>query len=72
GTTLTCREMKLGAPDESGRRRPEPTEGTMEIPATTVIASVGAKIDGQWFEKNGLGLTARGRVDVNSETLMSR
>lgn len=72
GTTLTCREMKLGAPDESGRRRPEPTDGTMEIPATTVIASVGAKIDGPWFEKNGLGLTARGRVDVNSETLMSR
>ncbi|MGL4283641.1 MAG: FAD-dependent oxidoreductase, partial [Eubacterium aggregans] len=72
GTTLTCREMKLGTPDESGRRRPEPTDWTTEIHATTVIASVGAKIDGPWFEKNGLGLTARGRVDVNSETLMSR
>ena len=40
---LTCVRMKLGEPDESGRRSPVPTNEIVEIPAETVIAAVGNK-----------------------------
>jgi glutamate synthase (NADPH) small chain len=39
---LRCVRMQLGEPDESGRRRPVPIEGsTFEIEAATVIIAVG-------------------------------
>jgi len=40
---LTCVQMKLGDPDESGRRSPVPTDKLIEVPADTVIAAVGNK-----------------------------
>ena len=36
-----CRKMELGEPDESGRRRPMPTEETFEVECDTVIAAIG-------------------------------
>ncbi|MEY8231972.1 putative selenate reductase subunit YgfK [Oscillospiraceae bacterium 50-16] len=42
---LTCKVMKLGEPDASGRRAPVPTGETVELPCTTLIAAVGEKID---------------------------
>lgn len=69
---LTCRKMVLGEPDASGRRSPQNTEEFMTIPANTVIASVGANIDHEWFKTNKIALTERGRVHVNKETLESR
>ncbi len=40
--TLRCIKMELGEPDESGRRRPIPIEGSeYEIPADTVITALG-------------------------------
>ncbi len=42
--TLTCLQMELGAPDASGRRRPEPIEGSeFEFAADTVIMAIGQK-----------------------------
>ncbi len=42
---LKCIRMKLGEPDESGRRRPVPVEGSeFDIPADTVIPSIGQKL----------------------------
>lgn len=38
---LTLRVMELGEPDESGRRRPLPTEETETITAETLIHSIG-------------------------------
>lgn len=39
---VECRSMKLGAPDESGRRRPEPLPGTeFTLDAETVVKAVG-------------------------------
>jgi formate dehydrogenase major subunit len=39
---LVCNEMRLGAPDESGRRRPEPISGSeFTLPVDTVIAAIG-------------------------------
>ena len=41
-TGLTCTKMKLGAPDESGRRRPIPLKGaTFTLPTDTIIAAIG-------------------------------
>jgi glutamate synthase (NADPH/NADH) small chain len=39
---IRCIEMELGEPDESGRRRPEPKEGSeFTLPADTVILALG-------------------------------
>jgi NADH-quinone oxidoreductase subunit F len=45
-TGLQCTRMKLGEPDESGRRRPIPIDGSeFTAPADTVIAAVGQAPD---------------------------
>ena len=39
---VRCAEMQLGAPDESGRRRPEPVPGSeFVIPVDTVVKAIG-------------------------------
>ncbi len=40
-TSLVCEKMRLGAPDYSGRRRPEPTGETFELPVDMVIKALG-------------------------------
>ena len=43
---MKCQRMELGEPDESGRRRPVPIEGTeFEIPATAIIAAISQEPD---------------------------
>jgi 2-oxoacid:acceptor oxidoreductase delta subunit (pyruvate/2-ketoisovalerate family) len=43
---IECIEMKLGKPDESGRRRPEPIEGSnFRMKADNVITAIGEKAD---------------------------
>ncbi len=50
-THMQCRRMELGEPDESGRRRPVPIEGSeFEIPASTVIAAISQEPDFKGFE----------------------
>ncbi|WP_349669236.1 putative selenate reductase subunit YgfK [Lacrimispora sp.] len=66
---LICNVMKLAAADESGRRAVTETEETVSIPADTVIAAVGEGIPKEFYQKNGIELTSRGRVLVNEETL---
>ncbi len=66
---LICNVMKLAAADESGRRAVTETEETVSIPADTVIAAVGEGIPKEFYKKNGIELTSRGRVLVNEETL---
>jgi len=41
---LTCEVMKLGEPDESGRRRPIATGEIKEITADTIISATGNKV----------------------------
>jgi NADPH-dependent glutamate synthase beta subunit-like oxidoreductase len=44
---LTCQQMRLGAPDASGRPRPEPIPGAFsEIEADRVIGAIGEDVDG--------------------------
>lgn len=66
---LKCEVMELGKPDESGRRRPISSGEMMDIPADTVIAAVGEKIDTKLFEKNNIKVNERGRVTVEPTTL---
>ncbi|MBF0625794.1 MAG: FAD-dependent oxidoreductase [Magnetococcales bacterium] len=41
-TALVCQRMKLGEPDKSGRRRPEPMEGSdFTLPVDTIIVGIG-------------------------------
>ena len=51
---LQCEVMKLGEPDESGRRKPVSTGEVVNIPADTVISAVGEKIDTKIFEENNI------------------
>ncbi len=60
---MKCLRMELGEPDESGRRRPVPIEGTeFEIPATAIISAISQEPD---FD--GLGNLREGRdwIKVN-------
>ena len=58
---LTCDVMRLGSPDASGRRAPEPTGETVTVPATTVICAVGERIDTKLYEGAGVETDRRGR-----------
>jgi glutamate synthase (NADPH/NADH) small chain len=41
---VRCAQMRLGAPDESGRRRPEPVPGSdFVIPVETVVKAIGQR-----------------------------
>ncbi len=64
---LVCSKMKLGEPDASGRRRPEPTGETIEVPADLVVAAVGEKVDTALFEAFGIAPDARGRIPFATE-----
>ena len=64
---LTCSVMELGAPDASGRRSPVATGKTVQIPADTVIAAVGERIDSSLYEGAGCPLDAKGRPVVNAD-----
>lgn len=64
---LTCNVMKLGAPDASGRRRPEPTGETVRIDADLVVAAIGEKVDTAIYEQFGITPDERGRVPFATE-----
>ena len=45
-TAAECVRMRLGEPDESGRRRPEPVPGSeFAVPADTVVLAIGYNAD---------------------------
>ena len=61
---LTCRKMKLGEPDASGRRAPVPTDELIEVPADTVVAAIGEKPDCQLLSAAGACVPDRGSAAV--------
>ncbi len=63
---LTMTKMKLGEPDESGRRRPIPVEGSeYDVAASKVIAAIGQKFDEFVFDGKSVN-PVQGKVDVLS------
>jgi dihydropyrimidine dehydrogenase (NAD+) subunit PreT len=66
---VECLRMELGAPDESGRRRPEPVPGSeFLVPVDTVVKAIGQQPRAEflgWID----GLELRhGLVEVDPET----
>ena len=66
---LYCKRMVLGDFDESGRRGVVETDEVVEVPADTVIAAVGEKVPGAFYENCGIALDSRRRPQVNRGTL---
>ena len=70
---IKCRRMELGEPDESGRRRPVPVEGSeFEVAATAVIAAISQEPDFEGFqqlreERDWIKVDELGRVKLNGE-----
>jgi glutamate synthase (NADPH/NADH) small chain len=63
---LRCARMSLGEPDESGRRRPQPTGEEFELDAEQVIVALGSRA-AAWLAETASGLEtdAAGRVVVD-------
>ncbi len=70
--SMRCVSMRLGAPDSSGRRRPEPVPGSgTDLAADSVIAAIGQKVRWDGFDADGLKLTKWGTPEADPETLRS-
>jgi formate dehydrogenase major subunit len=66
---LTCRQMVLGEPDESGRARPVPVPGSeFDLEASCVIAAIGQTVEAAGLGAEGLRLSRRG-IAANPGTL---
>jgi len=69
---VTCIRMELGAPDQSGRRRPVPIEGSeFTIEADDVVMAIGQVVNSACVQGCDLGITRRGTIEINEETLQT-
>jgi heterodisulfide reductase subunit A len=71
---LACLRTKLGAADESGRRRPVPVaDSEFTIDCDQVIAAIGQVIDRSWAESEPeIGWSRRQFIAVEPDTLQTR
>ena len=61
--------MRLTAPDESGRRRPEPIPGSQYVlPVDTVVVAIGYQQESLIAETAGLATTKWGTLIIDEET----
>jgi heterodisulfide reductase subunit A2 len=69
-TGVRCARMKLGEPDESGRRRPIPIEGAdFTISCDMIIPAIGQQVDKSVLENTpGVALTRWSTIEVDSAT----
>lgn len=67
GLVMTCIRMELGEPDESGRRRPVPVEGSeYTVEVDEIIAAIGQNVDSSMV--SGLDLTPWGSIKADEQT----
>ncbi len=70
--TVTSIRMELGPPDESGRRRPIPIEGSeFTIQADAVVMAIGQAVDPSCMEESDVELTRWGTFEVDEQTLQT-
>ena len=68
-THLEYIEMELGAPDESGRRRPVPKKGTEKvIEVDNVIAAIGQFPATSFLREDGIPISRWNTIEVTNET----
>ena len=67
---IECIKNKLGEPDASGRRRPEPVPGSeFTLPVDMVIAAIGQSPDISFMsETSGVKFTKWGTIEVDTES----
>ena len=65
---LLCHRMVLSDVDASGRRSVKESDEVVEVPCDTVIASIGEKVDGSFYEKNGIAVTEKGLPVLKKES----
>ena len=65
---LLCHRMVLSDVDASGRRSVKESDEVVEVPCDTVIASIGEKVDGSFYEKNGISVTDKGLPVLKKES----
>lgn len=66
---LTCKKVVLGEMDASGRQRPVETDEEVQVPADTIIAALGEKIDSTVYEQFGVELNEKGTPVFHAETM---
>ena len=66
---LTCKKVVLGEMDASGRQKPVETEEEVQIPADTIIASLGERVDSALYEANGINVNEKGQPVLDAETM---
>jgi heterodisulfide reductase subunit A len=76
GTTLSaarCIKMELGEPDQSGRRRPVPIEGSeFDVPTDTMIIAVSQSPEVEYVsDDTGIQLTKWNTLVVDPETMQT-
>ena len=71
--SLLCQQMELGEPDESGRRRPVPTDmAPFVLQADSIIAAVGQQPDFEPFKGDeSIKLNRWGYMEADPYTLMT-
>lgn len=69
---LECVRMGLGEPDASGRRRPEPIEGSEYVmDVDTVVVAIGQKTDFGFLTGTDIKLTEKGVIVYDKLTLQT-
>ncbi|MEE8352373.1 MAG: FAD-dependent oxidoreductase [Rhodospirillales bacterium] len=70
---ITSQRMELGEPDDSGRRRPVPIEGSEYYTAAdTILMAIGQDVDVAALNEGDLGLDKRwGTIEVDPSTMMT-
>lgn len=64
---MECLRMRLGEPDEKGRRKPIPVQGSnFKVDAEMIIAAVGQRVDPRPLK--GLEINPDGTIRVDSKT----
>ncbi|RYH07938.1 NADPH-dependent glutamate synthase [Tropicimonas sp. IMCC6043] len=69
---MRCQRMELGAPDDSGRRRPVPIEGSeYEFEADTVVYAIGTSPNPILGQTSKVGLNKWGYIDTDADLATS-
>ncbi len=67
---LICQRMRLGEPDASGRRSPEPVPGSEYlIPADTILQAISQDVDVKSLQIDNIGTTRWGSIEVDEATM---
>ncbi|GKX31128.1 oxidoreductase [Vallitalea longa] len=70
-TGMKCIKMELGEPDESGRRRPQPIEGSEEVMDVDIVVVAIGQTPNPLLRNTteGLDVNKRGCIIVNEDTM---